>query len=76
MDMSDDEDNDQVATAVEEEEVVIISALPRKSSSRGRACKRRSAMESWLPLASFIDLREDDSPSWNWRNFIEIGGVS
>lgn len=77
MDMSDDEDDERVllAAAVEDEDVIIsVPPPPTKSSRRTR--KRKTAAESWFPLASFIDLKEDDTASWNWRNFIEIGGVS
>ncbi|KAG2121884.1 hypothetical protein DEU56DRAFT_833515 [Suillus clintonianus] len=35
----------------------------------------RSTVDTWFPLRSFIDLKDDDL-SWNWRSFIEIGGVS
>ncbi|KAG0705610.1 hypothetical protein DFH29DRAFT_268719 [Suillus ampliporus] len=35
----------------------------------------RSTVDSWFPLKSFIDLKDDDL-SWNWRSFIEIGSVS
>lgn len=38
--------------------------------------QRRSTIESWFPLKSFIDLKDEDLSSWNWRSFIEIGGVS
>jgi len=38
--------------------------------------KRRSTVDSWFPLKSFIDLKEDDLLAWNWRSFIEIGGIS
>ena len=73
IDMSDDDDDDedQVTPVVEEEEVVLISAPPPLPSRRAR--KRGSAMESWFPLASFIDLKDDDMSSWNWRSFIEVG---
>ncbi|KAG1804641.1 uncharacterized protein BJ212DRAFT_1449687 [Suillus subaureus] len=37
--------------------------------------QRRSTVDTWFPLKSFIDLKDDDL-SWNWRSFIEIGGVS
>ena len=70
MDMGDD---DQTAPAVEQK-IVIVSALPCKPSSRTR--KRRSTVESWFPLASFIDFKDDDMSSWNWRSFIEVGGAS
>jgi hypothetical protein len=68
MDMGDDGDDDQIITAFEQV-VTIIS--PCKPSGRTR--KRRSTM---FPLASFIDLKDDDISSWNWRSFIEIGGAS
>lgn len=82
MDMSDDDvdgdyGDDWVGTAIGGEDVpppVVISVPPRKSSSR-RIRKRKAVKESWFPLASFIDLKDDDSSSWNWRNFIEVGGV-
>ncbi|KAG1780835.1 hypothetical protein EV702DRAFT_1193662 [Suillus placidus] len=35
----------------------------------------RSTVDTWFPLKSFIDLKDDDL-SWNWRSFIEIGSVS
>jgi hypothetical protein len=71
MDMSDDDDEDQGTPAVEEIEVILISAPPPLPPRRAR--KRASAMESWFPLASFMDLKDDDMSSWNWRSFIEIG---
>jgi hypothetical protein len=83
MDMSDDEDDRfYIASTIaieEDEDAFITSCSPHKSSSaksprRGR--NRKSAKESWFPLASFIDLKEDDFSSWNWRNFIEVGGAS
>ncbi|KIK26037.1 hypothetical protein PISMIDRAFT_676582 [Pisolithus microcarpus 441] len=47
-------------------------------TSRGR--KRRSTIESWFPLCSFIDLKADSDErivsSWKWRSFIEIGVAS
>ena len=49
-------------------------AEPARPAKLGR--KRRSTLESWFPLKSFIDLKDDDLSSWNWRSFIEIGGVS
>jgi hypothetical protein len=68
MDMGDDGDDEQIMTAFGQA-VAIIS--PSKSSGRTR--KRRSTM---FPLASFIDLKDDDISSWNWRSFIEVGGTS
>jgi len=50
------------------------ATFPRSASQPIRR-KRRSTVESWFPLRSFIDLKDDDL-SWNWRSFIEIGGVS
>lgn len=49
-------------------------AEPARPAKLGR--KRRSTLESWFPLKSFIDFKDDDMSSWNWRSFIEIGGVS
>lgn len=37
--------------------------------------QRKSTVDTWFPLKSFIDLKDDDL-SWNWRSFIEIGGIS
>jgi len=83
MDMGDDDDqeeddvdvDDQIVTVVKEQEVVIISAPPRPRKSTVRTRKQGSTMESWFPLASFIDFKDDDTSPWNWRNFIEVGGV-
>ena len=78
MDMSDDDDDDDEEPAIdgddeEEEDDVVIISLPPQSLTR----KQKSIKESWFPLASFIDLRDDDTTlSWNWRNFIEVGGIS
>ncbi|KAG1723237.1 uncharacterized protein EDB91DRAFT_1209805 [Suillus paluster] len=36
--------------------------------------QRRGTVDSWFPLKSFIDLKDDDL-SWNWRSFIEISSV-
>lgn len=36
-----------------------------------------STTKDWLHLTSFMDLRtDDDSPSWAWRSFIQVGNVS
>ena len=48
--------------------------VPARSARPAR--KRRSTIDSWFPLKSFIDLKDDDLSSWNWRSFIEIGGVA
>jgi hypothetical protein len=67
---------------VEDEADAIMPALSRR---RGAAKptkptrptrKRRSTIDTWFPLRSFIDFKDDDLSAWNWRNFIEIGGVS
>lgn len=49
-------------------------AEPARPAKLGR--KRGSTLESWFPLKSFIDFKDDDLSSWNWRSFIEIGGVA
>ncbi|KAH7885824.1 hypothetical protein F5I97DRAFT_1809023 [Phlebopus sp. FC_14] len=49
----------------------------RRASSRPTTRKRSRTMDScWFPLKSFIDFKDDDLSSWNWRSFIEIGGVA
>jgi len=68
MDMGDDGDDDLIIPAFEQVATIIS---PRKPSGRTR--KRRSTV---FPLASFIDLKDDDISSWNWRSFIEVGGAS
>ncbi|KAG2142920.1 uncharacterized protein EDB93DRAFT_1105402 [Suillus bovinus] len=50
------------------------ATFPR-SVSKPTKRPRRSTMDTWFPLKSFIDLKDDDL-TWNWRSFIEIGGVS
>ena len=50
------------------------ATLPRLPSQPAKR-KRRGTVDSWFPLKSFIDLKDDDL-SWNWRSFIEIGGVA
>ncbi|EGO20538.1 hypothetical protein SERLADRAFT_373313 [Serpula lacrymans var. lacrymans S7.9] len=76
-----------VAAVEEEEDVVIppsphkplasrLLPAPRRTPAQPQSRKRGSTIESWFPLRSFIDLKEDDLPSWNWRSFIEIGGAS
>ncbi|KIJ65108.1 hypothetical protein HYDPIDRAFT_111007 [Hydnomerulius pinastri MD-312] len=73
---------------VEDEADAIIPALSRKPdfiklskpprpSQKPATRKRRSTIDTWFPpFRSFIDLKDDDTSSWNWRSFIEIGGVS
>ncbi|KAI6010725.1 hypothetical protein F5J12DRAFT_718872 [Pisolithus orientalis] len=53
---------------------VVGASSASTAMSRGR--KRRSTLESWFPLRSFIDLKADSEErvsSWKWRSFIEIG---
>ncbi|KAF9219788.1 hypothetical protein BS17DRAFT_788783 [Gyrodon lividus] len=70
---------------VEDEADAIIPALSRKRGAvklanpprpRPATRKRRSTIDTWFPLKSFIDFKDDDLSSWNWRSFVEIGGVS
>ncbi|KAF8836204.1 hypothetical protein BDN67DRAFT_937088 [Paxillus ammoniavirescens] len=67
---------------VEDEADAIIPALSRKRGAAKPAKptrstrKRRSTIDTWFPLRSFIDFKDDDLSAWNWRSFIEIGGVS
>lgn len=82
MDMSDDDEDDdsdhyQLATIAFDEDEFAMSNPPlhKSPSAKYSMPKDRSAKESWFPLASFIDVKDDDLSSWNWRNFIEVGGV-
>lgn len=77
------EDFGSLADVEDEADVIIPSkhhvspkqaTFPRSDSQPIRR-KRRSTVDSWFPLRSFIDLKDDDL-SWNWRSFIEIGGIS
>ncbi|KAG9309512.1 hypothetical protein JVU11DRAFT_10485 [Chiua virens] len=74
------EDLSGFADVEDEVDAVIPSILckrEREESLHGKpARKRRGTIESWFPLKSFIDFKDDDLSSWNWRSFIEIGGVS
>jgi hypothetical protein len=58
----------------EEEDCVLPSpAMPLQtqiSSSKPQTRSRRSTLESWFPIANFIDLRDDELQSW--RGVIEI----
>ena len=60
----------------EEEDCVLppaaISALMQSSPSKSRTRSRRSTLESWFPLGSFIDLKDDDLAGW--RGIVEIVG--
>jgi hypothetical protein len=74
---------DQSAFADVEDEVDAVVPAPsrkRRATDQAKparpakpARKRRGTLESWFPLKSFIDFKDDES--WNWRSFIEIGGV-
>ncbi|KAG2346708.1 hypothetical protein BDR05DRAFT_928220 [Suillus weaverae] len=81
------EDIGSFADVEDEGDVIIPSSkhiskkqatFPR-SVSVSRPAQRqrlgRSTVDTWFPLKSFIDLKDDDL-SWNWRSFIEIGSVS
>lgn len=58
----------------EEEDCVLppaaISALKQTSPSKPHSRSRRSTLESWFPLANFIDLKDEDLS--NWRGVVEI----
>ncbi|KAH7926407.1 hypothetical protein BV22DRAFT_1194396 [Leucogyrophana mollusca] len=70
---------------IEDEADAIMPSLSRKhlspkapftpQSAPPQRRKRGSTIDSWFGFKSFIDLKDDDL-SWNWRSFIEIGGVS
>jgi hypothetical protein len=53
----------------EEEDCVLppaaISALKQSNPSKPRTRSRRSTLESWFPLANFIDLKDDDFAGWH-----------
>ncbi|KAH8997871.1 hypothetical protein EDB86DRAFT_2828718 [Lactarius hatsudake] len=58
----------------EEEDCVLppaaISAPKQTGPSKPRSRSRRSTLESWFPLANFIDLKDEDLS--NWRGVVEI----
>ncbi|KAG6374662.1 hypothetical protein JVT61DRAFT_4028 [Boletus reticuloceps] len=77
------EDLSAFADVEDEVDAIIPNVRKRDSSNKAKPArptkptrKRRGTIESWFPLKSFIDFKDDDSSSWNWRSFIEIGGVS
>ena len=77
------EDLSAFADVEDEADAVVPVARKRGAAEQVKparpakpARKRRSTLESWFPLKSFIDFKEDDLSSWNWRSFIEIGGVA
>jgi len=71
---------------IEDEEDIISPILTRPASSKpstlstgssqGQRRKRRSTLDSWIPFKSFIDFKDDELGSWNWRSFIEINGAA
>ncbi|KAF8433208.1 hypothetical protein L210DRAFT_3649872 [Boletus edulis BED1] len=77
------EDLSAFADVEDEVDAIIPNVRKRDSSNKAKPArptkptrKRRGTIESWFPLKSFIDFKDDDLSSWNWRSFIEIGGVS
>ncbi|KAI9435293.1 hypothetical protein H4582DRAFT_2059554 [Lactarius indigo] len=58
----------------EEEDCVLppaaITALRQSGPTKPRTRSRRSTLESWFPLANFIDLKDEDLS--NWRGVVEI----
>jgi hypothetical protein len=52
---------------VDEEEDCVLpaSVLPQIPSSKSRSRSRRSTLESWFPIANFIDLKDDELQSWH-----------
>lgn len=79
------EDFGSFADIEDEGDAIVPSPkyFPQKQATFPRAVsvsqpakrQRRSTVDTWFPLKSFIDLKDDDL-SWNWRSFIEIGGIS
>jgi hypothetical protein len=59
----------------EEEDRVLptVSAIPshvQVASSKPRSRSRRGTLESWFPLANFIDLKDDELQGW--RSVVDI----
>jgi hypothetical protein len=55
---------------VDEEEDCVLPApaVPLQTqipSSKPRTRSRRSTLESWFPIANFIDLKDDELQSWH-----------
>jgi len=62
----------------EEEDRVLpaVSAIPshvQAASSKPRSRSRRGTLESWFPLANFIDLKDDELQGW--RGVVDINGL-
>lgn len=57
----------------EEDRVLPVAATPshiQAASPKPRSRSRRSTLESWFPLANFIDLKDDELQGW--RGVVEI----
>jgi len=57
----------------EEDRVLPATAIPshvQAAPSKPRSRSRRSTLESWFPLANFIDLKDDELQGW--RGIVEI----
>lgn len=57
----------------EEDRVLPAVAIPspiQAASQKPRSRSRRSTLESWFPLANFIDLKDDELQGW--RGVVEI----
>lgn len=57
----------------EEDRVLPPAAIPSRiqtPSSKPQSRSRRSTLESWFPLANFIDLKDDELQGW--RGVVEI----
>jgi hypothetical protein len=62
----------------EEEDRVLpaVSAIPshvQAASSKPKSRSRRGTLESWFPLANFIDLKDDELQGW--RGVVDINGL-
>ncbi|KAA1475543.1 hypothetical protein DENSPDRAFT_853060 [Dentipellis sp. KUC8613] len=78
MSLSDDEDEDEeddeadVEDELDDDVQPAVKPSPVRAKPRTRS--RRGTADSWFPFANFIDLRDDDLPSW--RSFIEIASTA
>ncbi|TFY58164.1 hypothetical protein EVG20_g8258 [Dentipellis fragilis] len=84
MNLSDDEDEADVEDELDDVHTrapslrappptpMAVKPSPVKAKPRTRS--RRGTADSWFPFANFIDLRDDDLPSW--RSFIEIASTA
>jgi len=60
-----DEEEDRVLPAA-----TAIPSHVQAASSKPRSRSRRGTLESWFPLANFIDLKDDELQGW--RGVVEI----